>query len=153
LKTFRGQGLCKFMTRIEAVNTSSTDGLNIVIQKKSLENSEWYKHIIFYFKSGQFPPEMSSKERITLKMKINNYVMVSGVLFRNFFDGVLLRSLDHIIAMKLIQESHKGICGGHFSPVMTTHKIIRAGFYWPMLFKESYEFIQKCIPWKNFSGK
>jgi hypothetical protein len=50
LKVVRGQGLCKFMTGIEAVNTSSADGFNIVIQETSLENSEWYKHIIFYLK-------------------------------------------------------------------------------------------------------
>ena len=82
MKVVRGQGLCKFMTRIEAVNTSSTDEFNIVIKGKSLENFEWYRDIIFYLKSCQFPPEMSSKERKFLKMKTNNYVLVSGVLFR-----------------------------------------------------------------------
>jgi hypothetical protein len=70
------------MTRIEAINTSSADGFKIVIPETSLENFEWYKHIIFYLKSGQFSPEMSSKERRTLKMKINNYVLVSRVMFK-----------------------------------------------------------------------
>jgi hypothetical protein len=50
LKVIRGQGLCKFMIGLEAVNTSSADGFNIVIQETSLDNSEWYKHIIFYLK-------------------------------------------------------------------------------------------------------
>jgi len=80
--TVRGQGLCKFMIGIEAVNTSSTDGFNIIIQETILEKFEGYKHIIFYLKTDQFPPEMSLKERINLKMKTNNYVLVSGVLFR-----------------------------------------------------------------------
>jgi hypothetical protein len=141
------------MTGIEAVNTSYVDRFNIVIQEAILENFEWYKHIIFYLKIGQFPLEMSLTERRTLKIKANKYVLVSGVLFRRNFDGILLRCLDHIRAMKVIQESHKGIFGGHFSPVMTAHKIIHIGFYWPMIFKDSYEFIQKCIPCQNFSGK
>lgn len=134
MKVVRGQGLCKFMTRIEAINTSSADGFKIVIPETSLENFEWYKHIIFYLKSGQFSPEMSSKERRTLKMKTNNYVLVFEVWFRRNFDGILLRCLDHIRAMKVILESHKGIYGGHFSPMVTTHKIIQTGFYWLTLF-------------------
>jgi hypothetical protein len=82
LKAIRGQGLCKFVTRIEVVNTSFVDEFNIVIKEKSLEKYEWYTHIIFYWKSCQFLPEMSSKERRTLKMKTNNYVLVFGILFR-----------------------------------------------------------------------
>jgi hypothetical protein len=87
---------------------------------------------------------MSLEERRTLKMETNNYVLVSGVLLRRNFDGVLLRCLDHFKAMKLIQESQKGIYGAHFSPVVTTYKIIRVGFYWPMLLKDSYEFIRNA---------
>jgi hypothetical protein len=128
LKVVIGKGLCKFMIGIEVVNTSSTDGYNIVIQETILENSEWYKHIIFYLKIGQFPPEMSSMERRTLKIKTNNYFLVSRVLFMRNFDGILLRCLDHIRAMEAIQESHKGICGGNFSSMVTTHKIIQDVF-------------------------
>jgi hypothetical protein len=52
LKVVKGQGLCKFMTGIEAVNISPPNGFDVVIQGTSLENSEWYKDIIFYLKSG-----------------------------------------------------------------------------------------------------
>jgi hypothetical protein len=60
--------------------------------------------------------------------------------------------LDHIKAIKVIQESHQQIFGGHVSPMVTTNKI-RVGFYWPTIFKDSYEFIRKCIPCQTFSGK
>jgi hypothetical protein len=43
------------MTGIEVVNTSSTDGFNIVNKVKILDNSELYMDIIFYLKSSQFP--------------------------------------------------------------------------------------------------
>jgi hypothetical protein len=96
---------------------------------------------------------MSSKERRTLKMKTNHYVLVSGVLFRRNFDGVLLRCLDHSKSREILQEFHSGVCGGHFSPVVTAHKIIWAGYYWPTMFKYSYDFVRKCIPCQTFSGK
>ena len=57
---------------------------------------------------------MSSKERRTMKMKTNHYVLVSGVLLRTNFDGILLRCLDHSNSIEVIQEFHNGVCGGHF---------------------------------------
>jgi hypothetical protein len=36
LKVVREQGLCKFLTRFEAVNTSSADGFNKVIRETIL---------------------------------------------------------------------------------------------------------------------
>jgi hypothetical protein len=81
LKAIKGQGLCKLMTGNEVVNISPSNGFDVVIQGTSLANSEWYKDIIFYLKSGHFSPEMSFKERRILKMKTNQYVLVSRVLF------------------------------------------------------------------------
>jgi hypothetical protein len=53
----------------------------------------------------------------------------------------------------VIQEFHNGVCGGNFSQVETVHKIVRDGFYLPTMFKDSYEFVSKCIPCRTFSGK
>jgi hypothetical protein len=66
---------------------------------------------------------------------------------------MLLRRVDEKIAQELIQEFHGGICGGHFALTTTTHKIIRVGFYWPLVFKDSYDTIIKCISCQQFSGK
>ncbi|XP_057481142.1 uncharacterized protein LOC130768164 [Actinidia eriantha] len=35
-------------------------------------------------------------------------------------------------------------CGGHFSAKKTAAKILQCGFYWPTLFKDSYEFCKAC---------
>jgi hypothetical protein len=54
---------------------------------------------------------------------------------------------------ELIKEFHEGICGGHFAPTTTAHKIIRVGYYWPTIFKDSYVEIRKCVSCQKFSGK
>jgi hypothetical protein len=61
LKSIKGQGLCKLMTGIEAVNISSPNTSGAIIQISSLSTSEWYKDIIFYLKFGKFPVGMSSR--------------------------------------------------------------------------------------------
>jgi hypothetical protein len=94
LKVVKGQGLCKLITGIEAVNISSPHIDDATIQDLSISGSKWYKDIVFYLKLRKFPVGMSSKERISLKMKTNQYVLVSRVLFRRNLDGILLRCLD-----------------------------------------------------------
>jgi hypothetical protein len=88
---------------------------------------------------------MSSKEGRSLKMKANQYVLVVEVLFQRNFDGILLRCIDSTKAQKVLQEFHEGICGVHFAPTTITHIIMREGYYWPTIFKDSYSMIKKYI--------
>ena len=41
-------------------------------------------------------------------------------------------------------ELHDGPTGGHYSGDTTTHKILRAGYYWPTLFKDAHAHVRKC---------
>jgi hypothetical protein len=57
------------------------------------------------------------------------------------FDGILLRSLDCPKSREMLQEFYSEVCGGHCSPVVIAHIIIRVGYYWPTIFKDDYEMI------------
>ena len=39
---------------------------------------------------------------------------------------------------------HDGPAGGHFFGDTTAHKILRAGYYWPTLFKYAHAHVKKC---------
>jgi transposase InsO family protein len=43
--------------------------------------------------------------------------------------------------------------GSHFSTKTTTFKIIRKGYYWPLIFHDSYVFSMSCDKCQNFVGK
>ena len=47
-------------------------------------------------------------------------------------------------AKRVITELHDGPAGGHFSGDTTTHKILRAGYYWPTLFKDAHAHVRNC---------
>ena len=78
---------------------------------------------------------------------------VVEVLFHINFDGMLLRCIDSTKSQKVIEEFHEGICGGNFAPTTTAHKIMRVGYYWPYIFKDSYSMIRKCISCQKYSWK
>ena len=44
----------------------------------------------------------------------------------------------------IIKEMHVGVCGGHYAPRTTTENIMRAGYYWPTLFKDVHSFVRTC---------
>ena len=69
------------------------------------------------------------------------------------YDSVLLRCLEKTEAEKVLQELHDGPAGGHYAGEATAHKILRAGYYWPTLFKDSYNYIRKCQVYQAAVGK
>jgi hypothetical protein len=42
---------------------------------------------------------------------------------------------------------------GHFAPIATTNRILREGYYWTTIFKDSYVMIRKCVSCQRFSEK
>jgi hypothetical protein len=86
LKDIKGKGLCKLF-----MNGDLVDGMISILVGEPLADSKWYKDIIFYLRSRKFPITMNPKERRTLKMKENQYVLIVDILFRINYDGILLR--------------------------------------------------------------
>jgi len=70
------------------------------------------------------------------------------VLFRKNYDSILLRCLEKTEVEKVLQELHDGPTGGHFGGDTTAHKIIRAVYYWPTLFKDTHD----CKKVQNLSN-
>ena len=35
----------------------------------------------------------------------------------------------------------------------TAHKVLRAGFWWPTLFKDAHALVRRCDPCQRFTGK
>lgn len=58
---------------------------------------------------------------------------------------MLLRCLNLQESQQVIDKLHEGLCGRHFSPLVTTHKVINDDYYWPKLFKYSYAIIIKNV--------
>jgi len=42
--------------------------------------------------------------------------------------------------------------GGHFAATATAHKILHYSYYWPMIFKDAFEYVRKCEPCQRAAG-
>ena len=68
-------------------------------------------------------------------------------------EGVLLKCVDETKSKRILKDMHEGVCGGHYMAKTTTHKVLRASFLWPTLFKDANEFVKICDNCQRFSGK
>eukprot|EP00253_Pinus_taeda_P002923 PITA_02923 len=112
-----------------------------------------YADIIYYLKNGYAPAHLDHTKKRALRLKAKQYQLVNDVLFKKNYDSVLLRCLEKTESEKVLQELHNGPTGGHYAGDATTHKILRAGYYWPTLFKDSHSYVRKCQVCQTTAGR
>lgn len=66
---------------------------------------------------------------------------------------MLLKCVDFEKSKALLEEMHQGVCGGHYMEKTTAHKILRLGFWWPTIFKDTHHYVRKCDACQRFVGK
>jgi hypothetical protein len=115
--------------------------------------SPWYDDIKFYLEHGSTPRHLDPTKRRVFRLKSASFHLFNGILFRQNFDGVLMRCLEKDEAKKVLLELHEGEAGGHFGGDTTAHNVLRAGYYWPTLFRDSHALCCKCIIFQKASGR
>ena len=46
--------------------------------------------------------------------------------------------------VRVLDQAHSGLTGGHFSADTTAKVVMMAGLWWPTLFKDAEEFVKRC---------
>ena len=51
----------------------------------------------------------------------------------------------------MLNVCHGGACGGHLFGISRGQKILRAGYFWPSIFKDCVNAVKKCHPCQVFA--
>jgi hypothetical protein len=87
---------------------------------------------------------LNSKYKRTLRLISSQNHIINDILFYKNYDAILLRGLEKLNTNKVLIELHDGLVGGHFSIETTTQKILRDGYYFPTIFKDTRAYPRKC---------
>eukprot|EP00253_Pinus_taeda_P033141 PITA_33141 len=93
--------------------------------------------------------ENSSEEVQMCEVSLNNAESMYADIIYFLKNGCLEKNE----AEKVLQELHDGPAGGHYAGDATAHKILRAGYYWPTLFKDSNSYVRKCQICQTTTGR
>jgi len=127
------------------VQTIANTDPNLVKQQYVLNTNEtlgWYDDLNTFLISGKYLSKMKSSQRRALKIKAQKYMVQRGLLFKKNHEGIYLRCLNRDEADKVLLDLHDKYGAAHGSHLATTHKILRAGYYWPTMFKDTESHIR-----------
>ena len=87
-----------------------------------------------------------------LKVRVSRFVLVKDVLYKRGFSRPYLRCRSHSEAEYVMKEVHEGICGNYSGARSLVHKLIRAGYYWPTMLKDTQSYVKACDKCQWFSN-
>ena len=129
------------------VSSLIDDGTNV--QKVNYE-SNWTTPLISYLKTGilQVGNDVARK----LKVQASRFVLIKDVLYKRGFSRSYLWCLCHEEADYVIREVHEGIYENHSGARSLVHKLIRAGYHWPTMLKDTQAYVKACDKCQRFSN-
>ena len=63
-----------------------------------------------------------------------------------------LKSVDEDETKYILEEIHERICRDHASPRSLVSKVIRTGYFWPIMQVDAVELVKKCDKCQQFGN-
>ncbi|CAL2224586.1 unnamed protein product [Prunus armeniaca] len=115
-----------------------TIGMKIDVNSAMITEDDWRNPIITYLRY----PTLPSEKRV--RIMAMNYLMWNEDLVRKSKDEVLLRCLGRKEYMKVMGETHEGICGAHQGRRKMCWLMRRYGYFWPTMMKDCIDYSKGC---------
>ena len=112
-----------------------------------------YGYLIIYIQTHRFHPDLSCDDHRSIRHHAKYYLILNDTLYWHGIDSILRQCLTHEEVGQVLNDCHYGACSSHFFGMATTHKILRAGYFWPSIFKDFHEVVKKFPPCQFFIPK
>ncbi|XP_011100645.1 uncharacterized protein LOC105178795 [Sesamum indicum] len=145
----KADALSKFGAAIDGIRDSKITAL--VRERSALSSrmevqvvsktGSWKNEIVKYLEDGTLSVDPIAAKRV--KFLATRFTLLAGQLYKRTVDGPLLKCLDKERALYLMREIHEGSCGNHSGARSLAQKIMRQGYFWPTLVKDSKDLVRK----------
>ncbi|XP_025636203.1 uncharacterized protein [Arachis hypogaea] len=130
------KSLIQEVVKSPSVSTITTAHLTLSNQ------GSWTHPILQYLLEGTLPPDPKEGKRI--KREAANYTIVTGQLYKRGFSQPLLKCVEPRDTEYILREIHEGCCGHHVGRKTLAQKVIRAGYFWPTIIRDSIKIVKNC---------
>jgi len=97
-----------------------------------------------YLATGKLPPYLSSNQKNRIIRKSVDYSWIRADVFFTGLDLIIHKCAKEDEIYDILRACHNELCGGYFANKQIAYKILRSGYYWPNLFKDAKQYVQKC---------
>ena len=109
----------------------------------------WIDSIFEFLEKGKNPKDKNKSRRI--KYQANKYTILNRKLYRRVSAIPYLRCLRPDEAKYIMRKIHEGVCGNHSGKRSLAQKVLRQGYYWATMQKDSVKLVQKCNKCQRFT--
>eukprot|EP00253_Pinus_taeda_P008763 PITA_08763 len=113
----------------------------------------WYGDILVYLQTQNLRPNTSLSEHQHTQYQAKEYLIIGNTLYHRGVNTVLRRFLTHEEVKSVLNDCHSGACGGHLSGYAIAKKILRAGYFWPTIFRDYITTVRSCHACHIFDHK
>ncbi|CAM8933186.1 unnamed protein product [Rhodiola kirilowii] len=107
-------------------------------------DAPWYADYVNYLTCNILPEGLNYNQRSKFLHDVSRYYWDDPFLYKLCSDGIYRTCVPKEDFKGIIACCHSSSYGGHGSASKTTSKILQSGFYWPSMFKDTYEFVKAC---------
>ena len=84
------------------------------------------------------------KEASKLMTRSARFTIQKGSLYKRGFFAPILKCVAGKDVDYVLREVHEGVCGNHIGARTLVGKVLRRGYYWPTILKDTTELVKKC---------
>lgn len=128
--------------------TDMEDQKEIVVSQVDMDHGVvtdvWYQDIVYYLLQNQYPSWMNSSQHRGLKMKCESYMLHDRKLYKRNYEGIYLKCFGQDEVKEVLEQFHDKYGTGHGSEKATARMILTSGYFWPTIFKDTFEYVSTC---------
>ena len=96
--------------------------------------------IISFLQDGHLSQDVEKARKV--RKRVARFTILNDALYKRGFSMPYLKCVMESEAKYIREEIHKAICGDRAGPRSLVSKIVRIGYFWPTMQKDTKEFIE-----------
>ena len=106
--------------------------------------SGWTSPILSYLKDGRLLPNPVEAKQI--EKRATRFTVLNDELYKRGFSQPYLRCIEEEEEAKyVLEEVHEGICGDHMGAKSLARKIMKVGYFWPIMQQDAADFVSATV--------
>ena len=110
----------------------------------------WMTPIISFLQDGHLPQDIEEARKV--RKRTARFTISNDIIYKRGFSMPYLKCVDEEEVKYILKEIHKGVCGDHVGLRSLVSKIIKTGYFWPIMQVDAKELVKKCDKCQRFSN-
>ena len=98
--------------------------------------------ILSFLQDGHLPQDIKKARKV--RKRATRFMILNETLYKKCFSMPYLKCVDEEEVKYILEEIHERVCGDHTGLRSLVSKVIKIGYFWPILQVDAMELVKKC---------